>query len=559
MKKEDSLNQPISHINFWVCTGLLVILLSSTLAREIDRPFYGLHSWGQATGAWVARTHVKYGLGYTKGLSTWAVGDPPPAHPKRYVDHPQLGGLLAWAAGCIFGIHEWTWRLINLITSIGILLLFLRILRGLVDEKTTLLAGLLFVLFPITGYFTAGGWSVLFGFMAMWFYLVLIRSLNDGPEPALQHKIGLAASLFLGLQIAWTGFFLAFGVGLHYVCRCIKRKQFPEKTLLTILILAPLSSLFIDFTIMAASYGWNIQKIIDLFIWRSAKGELTEQMQKFDWGLWFAKLWEFSITDFTLPVLIIAIIYLTFGQLFVFMETKPDKKGGHRTRQFPQFWLFTVPAITQLLVLRGALWKHQTWLHPLDPIVAIAAALGIMLLADILKKVHKTLADISIVALVAISAAFCFTGTNYYYSIRWQAPAKIEMFKMLNKRIPPDKALLSFEDFIVDQHESKGAFYRPEIAWYLDREIVPAGVIKDGKLMAAETVADIEQKAQTGRFPYYLIPRVAPLAPLLNQLAQRYKYEDIPGEPGETTKDGKFLKASMPDYILFDLNSKVKN
>lgn len=542
MKKENNLNQSNKSVNFRLCAGLLVVLLCSILARDINRPFNGLHSWGQATGAWVARTHVRFGLGYTKGIATWAVGDTPPENPKRYIDHPQLGGLLAWAAGSILGVHEWTFRFVSLLTSIGILLLFLRILRGLVDEKTTLLAALFLVLSPLTGYFSLGGWVVLFAFMAMWFYLVLIRALSDGPEPRTIHKIGLAASLFLVLQISWPGFFLAFGVGLHYVCRCIHRRQLPDKKLLAILIIAPLSSLVLTVTIMAHGHGWDFTRIIELYKWRSAKGEMPE----FVWSAWFAKLWEFSVTNFTVLVLITAILYLTVGQLFVFMETKPEEKGGRRSRQFPQFWLFVVPPVIQLFVLRGALWRHQTWLHPLAPFVAIAAAQGVMLLADILTKFSKTVARVSVVALVSLFAVFCFIGTNYYYSIRWQPIEKIRMFKMLNQNIPSDKALLSFEPFIVHQHESKGAFYRPEIAWYLDRDIV-----------VARTLPELEQQAKTGNYPYYLIPRAQELMPLINQLAKQYKYQYIPGVSGETTKDGKFLKAGMMPYMIFDLRSKA--
>ena len=75
--------------SYWLMGGLLVVLLASILARDIHRPFYGLHSWGQASGAWAARAHLKYGLGYTKGMSTWAVGEPPRENPNRYLDHPQ--------------------------------------------------------------------------------------------------------------------------------------------------------------------------------------------------------------------------------------------------------------------------------------------------------------------------------------------------------------------------------------------------------------------------------------------------------------------------------------
>ncbi len=84
MKKDNSLNQSDKAVNFWLCAGLLAILLASTLARDITRPFTGLHSWAQASGAWAARSHARYGLGYTKGVSTFAVGQPPTENPKRY-------------------------------------------------------------------------------------------------------------------------------------------------------------------------------------------------------------------------------------------------------------------------------------------------------------------------------------------------------------------------------------------------------------------------------------------------------------------------------------------
>ena len=36
----------------------------------ITRPYCGLHDWHFAHLAWDARSHVKYGLGYTKGYHT---------------------------------------------------------------------------------------------------------------------------------------------------------------------------------------------------------------------------------------------------------------------------------------------------------------------------------------------------------------------------------------------------------------------------------------------------------------------------------------------------------
>lgn len=540
MKKDKSLEKPNEGLNYWLCAGLLFVLLISIQARDITRPFYGLHSWAKASGAWAARCHVKYGLAYTKGLSTWAVGDPPTENPRRYMDHPQLAVLFVAAVMRLVGVSEGSYRLIALTLSLLILFFFLRIVRGLVNNKTALLAGLIYVLFPLSGYFGLGALPTLMGFGAMWCYLVLIGGLKESPEPGVVHQYGLAACLFFAIQFGWHGFFYAFAIGTHYVARCVFRRRMPDKILLAILIFAPLASLALNFTIMAGGYGWDFNKIVELYRWRSAKGEMPE----FKWGAWFARLWEFAQMNFTTPILITAILYLTFGQLMVFPRNT-SQAPALPSRRFPQFWLFLLIPASQLLILRGALWKHQAWERPLGPLIAIAAALGVMFLTDILKKVRQRLAIIAGLCLIGLFLICCVNGTNYYYAVRWQAPQKVEMFKMLNQNIPPDKALLSFEAFIVDQHKSKGAFYRPEIAWYLDREIVQAS-----------SFAEVQQYARTGKYPYYLVPVVGQLSPLTSELRKHYKSEYVPGTPGQRTKDGKFLKAGMYSYMIFDLKSR---
>jgi len=530
-------NQTKEFLNFWACSGLLVILLLSILSRGFNRPFYGLHSWAQASGAWSARVHAKYGFGYTKGISTLAVGMPPTEKPLRYLDHPQLNVIMASFFMRIFGINIWSMNVLTYTFAVACLLLFLRIVKSIADERTALLAGLFYVLFPLTGYFGTSTWDTLLGFSAIWFYLVLIGSLHGGPEPKRFHKFGLALSLFFVLQFGWTGFFYCLAIGVHYVFRCIHLKRLPDKVLLAIIIIAPFLSMAVNFTIMAAGYGWDLSKIVDLYKWRSAKGEMPE----FRWSAWFARVCEHANTNFTWPVLITVIVYLTIGQLLVFSQ--PRKPDGRFPCQYPQFWLFFMVPMSQLFILKGALWQHQTWLMPWGPFIAIGASCAVLLLWDMTSRVNRRFAAAAVVVLVGMCAGFCMAGTNYYYDIRWQAPEKIKMFERLSQKIPPDKALLSFEDFIVDQHSSKGAFYRPEIAWVLDREIVPA-----------HTLEQIQAYAKTGKYPYYLIPHVQELQPLINQLMKLYEYEYVPGVEGETRK-GKFFRAGMYPYFIFDLNS----
>jgi len=189
---------------------------------------------------------------------------------------------------------------------------------------------------------------------------------------------------------------------------------------------------------------------------------------------------------------------------------------------------------------------HQTWERPLMLPVAVAAALGIMLFADILAKVRPLFSKIATAALLLIIAISCARGLNYYYSITHFSPEKVKLFTMLNEHIPPDKMLLSFENLKVQQHKAKGSHYRPEIAWYLDREVVQA-----------TTLAEIQKYAQTGRFPYYLMPgtvydreTATYLNKLSNELQQRYKMTYIPPDLGG--KD----RAPMFPYLIFDLNSQ---
>jgi hypothetical protein len=539
MKKEAGLNQTDKTLNFWFCGGLLVILFVSIMARDIDRPFYGLHSWADASGAWAARSHVKYGLSYTKGASTWALGNPPVQNPKRYMDHPQLAVLSLALFMKIFGVSEMSQKLNCVFFSIATLLIILKLFKALLDNKTALLAALFYVLFPLIGYFGTGGFPNLFGYLAIYSYLAVTGRIESQKSRRFYTAV-LAISLFLAPQFGWEGFFFGMAIGFDYLFQCLIKKKPPEPKFLIVLAGAPLSSVLLNFIIMAAGYSWDINKIVELYRWRAAKGE----MPVFEWGAWFAKLWEFAATNFTVPVLIVAILYLTIGQLLVFSQPK-SAQDGRRTRQFHCLFLFLLLPFFQLFILRGCLWKHQIWEFPLCLLIAIAAAQGTMLLSDLFARINKKFAIAAIVVVTGIFLCFSIAGTNYYYAVRWQPEAKIKMFKMLNKAIPPDKALLSFEDFIVNQHESKGGFIRPEIAWYLDRDIVPA-----------TSFQQVQELAKTGRYPYYLVPYHPNLAELINQLKQVYKYEYVPGDPGEQTKDGKFLKAGMMPYMIFDLGGK---
>ena len=578
---------------FWILAIGLSILLTAIMVRDITKPFVEMHSWGHAHDAWVARSHVKYGLGYTKGFDTFAVGNPPAANPTRYLDHPVLFTLINAAVMYALGINEWSMRAVNIICTIIALLLFLKILRHLFDDATSLLAGLFFCLFPLIAFYGVNMWLYPLALLAYWCYLSLIGALKDSAVKKW-HKPVLAIAIFLAIQMTWEGFFFAMAMGIHYVCHCIHKRKRPDGSLLLILAIAPFASLALDFIVLAAGQNWDFKRLFELARIRSSSGELGNALT---WTVWFARFVEHAFTNFSLPVIIFVIFSLTIGQLYAAIRKNIPRPYSIK---FSQFWLFFMPAFFQLTLLKGTLYPHQYWERPMVLFMAIAAALAVMILFDIVKKLKLEVAVIASATLIILLCAGCVYGINYYYGIRWQNPKRIEMFKYLNSKIPEDESLLSLDSFTIDQFPGvKAASYRPETAWYLDREIVcPPGSIyqvtsQDNAIInIPKFMADTEQKVKTGKYTVYLIPvvcdytdkatgqrySVTNIQQVINEFAKKYKFDSEYGYiEGISRKvpwtdfapwiyrlnpyagQETFYQQAMLPYLVFDLKGNPPN
>jgi hypothetical protein len=574
---------------FWICTCVLSILLIAIMAHDITSPFTELHSWGHAHDAWVARSHVVYGLGYTKGFDTFAVGNPPPEKPTRYLDHPVLFTLLNSAAMSILGVNEWSLRVMNIICTVIALLFFLKILRHLVDDITAILSGLFFCLFPLITFFGVNMWLYPLVLGSFWCYLITTGSLKDVTEKKW-HKPLLAICIFLAIQMTWEGFFFAMAMGVHYLSRCIHKKKWPDWIIFLIFAIIPFASIALNFIILAAGHNWDFNRLFTLAKIRSTSGEL----RNLTWTIWFARFLEHGLTNFTLPVMVFALLGLTLGQIYAFNNKNSPRRYSLK---FPQFWLLSMPALFQLTLLKGTLYPHQYWERPIALPLAVAVALTIMIAFDIIKKLNVYLSLVVSAALVIFICICCIYGIQYYYGIRWENPQRMQMFEYLNSKIPTDKALLSLEPYTIDQFPGiKAASYRPEVAWYLNREIVTAGANAIGinaqnqaVFNIQKAIADIEQKAQTQKFIYYLTPatysytdprtglklQVMNMNQFLNELSRRYKidsqYEYIPWVTKKVPWSGyvpwiykmnpyaqqqTFYQRGMLPCIIFDLSKK---
>ena len=166
VKSRKTVERPsLCEKHFWILTVFVVLI--SIFIRTFDfsimplsykglfitRPYYGLHSWANANVAWAGRSHVKYGLDYTKGYCTLVVGNPPPEHPQRYVSHPPLNSLITAFGMLLLGTKEWGIRLFNLMLSTPALLLILYFLQKIYDSSIAIVSSLLLAVLPIYAYF----------------------------------------------------------------------------------------------------------------------------------------------------------------------------------------------------------------------------------------------------------------------------------------------------------------------------------------------------------------------------------------------------------------------
>jgi 4-amino-4-deoxy-L-arabinose transferase-like glycosyltransferase len=571
---------PLAGRRFWIAGGLLALLLVlGGLIFNVARPINGLHSWGDAHLNSFAKAHVRYGLGYTKGYWVWAVGDPPPQPARRYLDHPQLLSLVNGAFMAVLGVNDWSLRVVRLLLSVVTLLLLLKLFRGLVDDATALLAGSLSVVFPITWYFGYGWYEFPIGIFAMWCYLAYLGELKD-TQSRPWHLWVLGAMLFLAIQMSWVGFFFAFGIGVHYVARCIYRRQRPRWRVPILIAAAAGASIALVFLHLIVGRGGDWEALYNIYKWRAEA--LRTAKEAFEWGKWFVRLGHLLVMDYTWPVLLVAALHAVYhcaGRIRQFLHRKAGREGPAVPRLIPHFWLFLLVPLSQQVLLKGALWHHQYWLQPLTPLIALAAASGIRAVWDRWPK-----ANVAVAALVVLLITQCAIGAKYYFEIIQHPLPKIRMLQQLRDGTRPDQALLAWAPlvylddasqrwpkhslFVVEEHPAKGRHYRPQIAWYLDREIVGAPDIRvllgspsqDPQEQLKQIVAGIQAKAATGKFRFYLMPDSRQLAPLINVLSQQYEVAlNVPAvraEPPVWPDMGMPMNRGSRAYIAFDLTRR---
>jgi hypothetical protein len=470
------------------------------------------------------------------------VGDPPRLVPEYEVNDLPADSWICALGMLVFGTHDWSARLFDLILSAACVLAILALLRRLYGSECTLLSGLLLVLLPLSGCTGSEFLMLLLGLWAFYRYLQLTGRLGGGLGRRSRHLIELAVSLFLLVQLNWAGIFYALAICLHYVFHHVVRRQFQWRVL-AVLATASLSSLALDLYIMAsglqhnlaieAPYGGSAASVLAgadsswglvRALYQLAGGE--GEQGSFSWLAWLGTNLRHAHMNFSAPILIFLAVYLLYLAVAHTRETvrrlihpsgaNPPDGPARILWPFPHLWFLVLPGLMFLLAFRGLLGPRPDGQSPFALFVAVGGALSVLSVSDIFRKIHIWFGRSVVIVLVAMLAAFCNHGLAECRAIRRQSPRTLALFMRLNREIPPAKALLTFRDYTIRRSRGEPAICQPEYAWYLDREMVPANAWRYEprywassvrvEEVASATVKEVQARAQTGLYWCYLIP-----------------------------------------------------
>lgn len=187
--------------------GVVLFLLSFLLLSiNINKPFYGEHDWNGARYGNIARNYLRYGYLETKLGQVENSGFAKMIEFDYFTHYPPLLPLLISISYKIFGISEWSTRLVPLFFTAGLMVMIYLIGQIVSNSKIGILASLLVLLTPQVIYF--GKNPVHEPLVTFFVSLALVGYLRYIQKKLLIYK----AIFFIGIIFAgfttWAGYFL---------------------------------------------------------------------------------------------------------------------------------------------------------------------------------------------------------------------------------------------------------------------------------------------------------------------------------------------------------------
>jgi len=367
---------PLLIISFFIATIVLT--------QNISKPFIGHHGWNGVQYSNIARNYLRYGLITTKLGQVENAGIVLPENFAFNTHYLPTFPLLLSLSFKLFGIYEWSARLVAIIFSLLTVILAFILSEKLIGKNTGFIASIFLISTPMFRYF--GKMPVhepiitALALFVIYFYL-------DWKKTGKNWRRFFLSSIALQL-IGWSGFFL---IPLLFIYDWIVSKKVNLKPFLPLF----LSSVLIFFLHLLHVYLLTGNPlgggIVDVLKFR-LNFLSSDQQQIYGFTpLGFIKQeFQWSLAYFTRIQVALTAIFL-----FYFAKTSNKVKSGIVI-------LLLIYGISYAAIFRNAAFIHEYLIFYLAPGIAIASTSVIYLLKQYLHKSKKIFLSNLIIAIVLI-------------------------------------------------------------------------------------------------------------------------------------------------------------
>lgn len=321
----------------------IIALASFLLSININKPFIGQHDWNGVVYGQQAKNFYRYGLIPLKFGATMSTPDVP-AESRIFQIHysPMLPILISFSYR-LFGVSEWSTRLVPVVSSLASLVLVMLLGKDLISFRGGIMAGVLMAVTPMFIYY---GKNPVHEVVLLPFVLLSFYSYQRFRKTSKEGwwKILLLTSI-AAMLIGWSGYYATGLIFLHGILYQSKGKmRFFQLPLITVALLAIFSFHAIILSPQAAG---DLQNIFLARLGGTSVGLID----------FLIKELRYSINLFTASLLFLSVIW--FFCCF-----------KHRSILF----IIGIFGLAHVLIFRQAGYYHEYLLFPLLPFIALASA-----------------------------------------------------------------------------------------------------------------------------------------------------------------------------------------
>ncbi|MBI5357201.1 glycosyltransferase family 39 protein [Candidatus Collierbacteria bacterium] len=332
----------------------IIFLALFLLSINLGKPFIGQHDWNGVVYGQQAKNFVRFGYLPLKFGATLATADIRPEE-RKYSTHytPVLPILISFSYR-LFGIYEWSTRLVPVMASSASVLLVILLGRELISFRAGIIAGVLMAVTPMFVYYGKNPVHevVLLPFVLLSYYSYYRFIKIKKNKWWIILLLSLAGSMLVG----WPGYYAA---GLIFFHGILFRREGKIRFMQLPLIAATLLIIFFfHSSILNPQAAGDLQNIFFSRLGGTSIGPID----------FLTKELRYSINLFSISLLSLPAIWI----LFVIPGLT---RNLHKENTI--LLLLGIFGLSHVLIFRQAGYYHEYLLFPLLPFIALASAVTV--------------------------------------------------------------------------------------------------------------------------------------------------------------------------------------